>query len=332
MRKGKQNVSLLFILIISILFISSPIQAQAADWFKFTGKPQLIKEPKPYHTGDKFAEKVNFTPKLTKNNKTGVYTLTMYDRSVIKLNVSSSNAAYRAVRVKTLDSSSINAFGITEDGSVEISTNGVTFEEGKSKYTETVKLRLQDCRTWLDWDKGIRNKNYGKYYGTTVTLKVVVKKLPLTLDEQYTAQANERLQEVLKEINASQYETEVKKAGAIFEWVVANVEGNMDYHGKDWRAALNEGYAVCAGVSELFKILCNEEGLLCETVANVYHQWNIIMIDNKWYWADTTDATVLYFDAIADCREDREDVIAMKECIKKYGGEMATEYISWIDE
>jgi len=46
--------------------------------------------------------------------------------------------------------------------------------------------------------------------------------------------------------------------------------------------------AVCAGMSDGFKMLCDELGIPCIVVGNAGHAWNMILIDGKWYECDPT--------------------------------------------
>lgn len=307
-------------LALAISFVGQPIQAEAANWIKITGDWKLTDIP----VGE-FAEDVDFTPKVTKNSKTGVYTVTMYEGTEVTVGVKKSNNNYTVIDYKSKLQSA--AWIEEKDGKLVISASHF-YHSDSDKVNTTLQIKLQDQRQYIGKKK---NLNYSKYYGPTLTLKVISLKCPLTLDEQYTAQANERLQEALEEINASQYETELEKAGAIYDWVITNVQGDHDdvYH--DWRDALNAGYAVCEGFSDVFAKLCMAEGIICETVRNDVHQWNIIMVDGKWYYTDTTPGHFFGFQSTVKLSKSNPSVVGIKQCIEEYGGEMATKGVTWID-
>ncbi len=53
--------------------------------------------------------------------------------------------------------------------------------------------------------------------------------------------------------------------------------------------ALVNGSAVCEGYAKAMKLLLDAMGIECDTVVNSTHAWNIVLMDNEWYFVDVTN-------------------------------------------
>ena len=58
--------------------------------------------------------------------------------------------------------------------------------------------------------------------------------------------------------------------------------------------------AVCTGYSRAYKYILNKMGIKCTVVSNVEHEWNLLMLDNEYYytdvtWSDTEQTRYKYF-------------------------------------
>lgn len=92
--------------------------------------------------------------------------------------------------------------------------------------------------------------------------------------------------------------SDYEKVKLIYEYICNNV--TYDYEGlnngsslsRTGYSALINGKAVCQGYSNLFYYLLLKEGIDCRIVAgrssNQNHGWNIVKLDSKYYFCDTT--------------------------------------------
>jgi len=110
-------------------------------------------------------------------------------------------------------------------------------------------------------------------------------------------------------------EDKVQQYTLIHDWIIMNVEYDYEYaeyatSGKTFSetnstnlyGAIVEKKAVCDGISDAFKYICNKCNLECVTIPGVVgttvntnygHQWNIVCIEDNWFLVDCTfDLTI----------------------------------------
>ena len=84
----------------------------------------------------------------------------------------------------------------------------------------------------------------------------------------------------------------------IYEWIIDNVEYRSGEQDQDIRSVFFERRSVCAGYSRAFEYLCNKIGIPCTFVSGEAkgnsHAWNLIYLDNDYYWVDVTWGDPVY--------------------------------------
>lgn len=124
------------------------------------------------------------------------------------------------------------------------------------------------------------------------------------------------------------FKTDIEKIRALYIWVTENI--SYDFELLENEELQTEFYiseenvidktlerkkAICSGYSLLFKKLCTDLGIECETVGGFSkqwmdsflskrvsdHAWNVVKIENNWYFIDTTWASKNEFN------EERDD-------------------------
>lgn len=117
-----------------------------------------------------------------------------------------------------------------------------------------------------------------------------------------------KLNEILPTLTSeNDYET-IKN---VYDYVIDNVEYDLDtMETSDIRAAFINGKGVCSSYAETFQMICNRLGYECysvqgkglqlikdddygnndsiESTDDLGHEWDIININNNWYWVDPT--------------------------------------------
>ena len=95
--------------------------------------------------------------------------------------------------------------------------------------------------------------------------------------------------------NATDYE----KVKFLYEYIINTV----DYvdgapNDQDIRSSLLNKQSVCAGYSRAFEFLCKKAGIKCTYVSGTAnggpHGWNLVMLDDKYYWVDVTWGDPVY--------------------------------------
>ena len=120
-----------------------------------------------------------------------------------------------------------------------------------------------------------------EYSGVTVTLAGWVKKIDGIIKE-----------------NTKSSMSETEKVKALHDYLVLNTaydraaEGKLTKSHHFARQIIFEGYGVCDGYSEAFKILMNAAGIECKVIYGDtpygLHAWNQVKIDGVWYNMDVT--------------------------------------------
>ena len=133
---------------------------------------------------------------------------------------------------------------------------------------------------------------------TYAAKKKVEYKTSVVTDNKTKKKAKQIVKKLIKK-NMSEFE----KAKVLHDWLVLNnyyddkardqifngtwKSSNPSY---DAKGALIKGKAVCGGLTEAYKLLCEYAGLKCEYVrsSKLNHAWNEVKIDGKWYIVDIT--------------------------------------------
>lgn len=82
---------------------------------------------------------------------------------------------------------------------------------------------------------------------------------------------------------ATQWETALN----MHDWIINNVyyDGNYEFYGADM---ILRGYGVCDGYSKAFYMLCQAAGIPVGRVSGGNHAWNVLKLNNQWYYVDPT--------------------------------------------
>ena len=107
--------------------------------------------------------------------------------------------------------------------------------------------------------------------------------------------------------NATNYD----KALLVYDYIIDNCEYAEEFENADNTAAqqspvstiegcLLDKRAVCTGYSRAYKYILNKMGIKCSVVSNPKHEWNILMLDDEYYytdvtWSDTPQTRYKYF-------------------------------------
>lgn len=106
----------------------------------------------------------------------------------------------------------------------------------------------------------------------------------------YTNQIQTKIEEWISEIN--EQKTSYDKIRKIYQIIAANVYYDHDFSNspnhQSCATAILYGKTVCAGYSELFALLAKGVGFETICVTSENHEWNQILIGDKWYIIDLT--------------------------------------------
>lgn len=135
-------------------------------------------------------------------------------------------------------------------------------------------------------------------------LAVANGKRPVPVAESVAEDIYNRVRIILRKINSDD-SSDLEKVTAIYDWLSANViydyaiaaddpEDSNSYNSFYLEGVFYDGVAVCDGLSKAFVLMCGIEGVsayrICgtEMISGVGHAWNAVLIDGKYYVADTT--------------------------------------------
>lgn len=128
-------------------------------------------------------------------------------------------------------------------------------------------------------------------------------------------EVNSEIKDLIDEVNSTK--DVIKKHQLIFDWLTSNVTymksdksaGVLEFYDEEvllarmetdstqnLYGAIVEKKAVCDGIADAYKYICNCCNLECMIIdgyiddisKQLYHAWNIVKIDNKWYLVDAT--------------------------------------------
>ncbi|MCM1082910.1 MAG: dockerin type I domain-containing protein [Clostridium sp.] len=136
--------------------------------------------------------------------------------------------------------------------------------------------------------------NWTSSNGTIQYFQFSYKEVPAEEKEMF----NRKIDEIIALIDDNM--TDLEKALFIHDYLILNCEYAEDEynagtlatvpHVYDAYGCIVNGYTVCQGYAEAYKLLLREVGIeseLCISV-DMNHAWNIIKIDNEWYHVDVT--------------------------------------------
>ena len=96
--------------------------------------------------------------------------------------------------------------------------------------------------------------------------------------------------------------SENEKVNAITSYVVNNIAWDLEAHGNKEKVheynvnplkyAL-EGKGICPNYSYLFQCLCSRANIYSNIMSNYTHEWNLVKIDDKYYYIDSTNINQL---------------------------------------
>ncbi len=107
--------------------------------------------------------------------------------------------------------------------------------------------------------------------------------------EQISIQLESIADEITSGISGSEYE----KVKAIYEYIINYTDYNLEAeYNQDIRSVLLNQESVCAGYAKTFEYLCQKLEIPCTyilgSVNGGAHAWNLIYIQNQYYWVDVT--------------------------------------------
>jgi hypothetical protein len=116
-------------------------------------------------------------------------------------------------------------------------------------------------------------------------------------DKKDVEKIKEEAEKIIDKIpkNYNEYE----RALFLYEYIITNtIYAEKSENNQDLRSVLFNKKSVCGGYSKAYQYLCNLAGIKCTTVSGVVydkekdkkenHAWNLIELDNNYYWVDTT--------------------------------------------
>ncbi|MBR1759400.1 MAG: hypothetical protein IJ744_11870 [Lachnospiraceae bacterium] len=101
-----------------------------------------------------------------------------------------------------------------------------------------------------------------------------------------------RAEEIVAEAKAAVGEDPYELVKYYFETIVTSTNYIKSEHDQWMNNVLLEGNAVCAGYAKTFLYLCQLSGIECGYVTGhskgESHAWNVVKLDDVWYWVDVT--------------------------------------------
>ena len=125
--------------------------------------------------------------------------------------------------------------------------------------------------------------------------KVTINTVLTYNDEVIANIVNNKINDIIKEkINDSQ--TDEEKIKIIHDYIINNAKYDSDrsdkritkYHSDIAYGPLIEGYAICGGYADAFKIFLDKLGIPNFKISSENHVWNVVKINDKWLHVDLT--------------------------------------------
>lgn len=113
-------------------------------------------------------------------------------------------------------------------------------------------------------------------------------------------QVVKKMNQVMDDLNLDG-KSDYDKCKAILYWIVCNVKYDDHYYGdpnkpagtqypNDITGAVLDGYATCGGYADTFYYMANKAGLHALYEDGSLHAWNLVKIDDTYYYVDPTNA------------------------------------------
>lgn len=106
-----------------------------------------------------------------------------------------------------------------------------------------------------------------------------------------TQMVNERVKEVLKDLNL-EGKSDYKTVKAVHDFIIENSQYDISTNQNSAYGCLIGRYSACQGYAALTYKMMTEAGIECRVITgvseNVGHAWNIVKVNGKWYYLDTT--------------------------------------------
>ena len=109
--------------------------------------------------------------------------------------------------------------------------------------------------------------------------------------KEQTVQVNQRIQEVLEELDIKD-KSDFKKIKLIHDFIISNSEYDLSSRYNSAYGCLIMNKSACQGYAQLAYKMFTEAGISCRIVTGKSggspHAWNIVRLDGKWYFIDCT--------------------------------------------
>ncbi len=110
--------------------------------------------------------------------------------------------------------------------------------------------------------------------------------------KEQTDYVYQKVNEILSAHSELKNYSDAQKYSWIYDYIISNVSYDYSFQNKSAYAALKSQSTICGGYSSLFYVFASELGLPCRiaygTASGVYHAWNLVELNNKWYCVDAT--------------------------------------------
>ena len=98
---------------------------------------------------------------------------------------------------------------------------------------------------------------------------------------------------------------DVERVKFFYDWIIDNTEYGDNVNSQDMTSVFVDGISVCAGYSKAFLYLCQKAGIECTYVPgftknSLSHAWNLVKLNNNYYWVDTTWGDPVFADMKGD--------------------------------
>lgn len=166
----------------------------------------------------------------------------------------------------------------------------------------------------LDAFKNTNPKYYflnDRYVSSSFGNSNKIGRIKFEITEKYLTEINDIEAIASQIINECPYSEDIDIIKYLHDWIINNVSYNHDGNSigkcQDMNSALLDRSSVCSGYANAFAYLCQKMGYECYYVTgtaddvnnDVYgeaHAWNLLHLNDNWYWIDTTFDETMYKD------------------------------------
>lgn len=198
------------------------------------------------------------------------------------------NNADETVKASNVDYNKLSDYILSEikRGKSVIDISG--FEISTENYMDVQNILLFDIpEALIDINFVVHYDYFNKL--TTIDVKHIMPEVSYNVLIQ---RCEDAAADILEGIINNSSLSEVEKALLVHDRIIANCEydrdsiyGNVSH---SMYGCLVNGFAVCEGYAKTYKYLMNKLGIKCEIKAGQNHAWNLVYIDSKPYYVDTT--------------------------------------------